>query len=144
MKIQSLGHVVVRVRNLERSEAFYRDVLGLPVCAHFNQDGMNMAFFTLGDHHDFAIAESAQLGDESKSGLDHVAFKIGNHLEDLIGAKATLDRLGIATNPIDHDVTKSLYLADPDGNGIELYVDASDAWKQDPNKLVDTFQPLNI
>jgi catechol-2,3-dioxygenase len=144
MKIKSLGHVVIRVRNLERSEAFYRDVLGLPVCAHYDQDGLKMAFFTLGDHHDFAIAENPDLGEEKGSGLDHVAFKIGTDMDDLRAAKAKMDEHGIATDPIDHDVTKSLYIADPDGNGIELYIDYSDGWKTDPNRLVDTLEPLAL
>ena len=144
MQIKSLGHVVIRVRDLQRSEAFYRDTLGLPVCAHYNKDGLNMAFFTLGDHHDFAIMENPQLGEESKSGLDHVAFKIGDHIDDLKEAKARMEQLGISTEPIDHDVTKSLYIADPDGNGIELYIDASDGWRVDPSRLVTTLEPLEL
>jgi catechol 2,3-dioxygenase len=116
----------------------------LPVCARYNKDGLNMVFFTLGNHHDFAICENSDLGDEAKSGLDHVAFKIGDRLEDLVTAKRYLDELGIETNPIDHDVTKSLYLNDPDGNGIELYIDHSDGWRTDPSRLVSTLQPLDI
>jgi catechol 2,3-dioxygenase len=144
MEIKSLGHVVIRVRDLQQSEVFYRDTLGLPVCAHYHKDGVNMAFFTLGDHHDFAIIESPNLGEETRSGLDHVAFKIGDHIDDLKEAKTKMEALGIATDPIDHDVTKSLYIADPDGNGIELYIDHSDGWKQDPNRLVDTLEPLSL
>lgn len=144
MEIKSLGHVVIRVSDLERSEAFYRDVLGLPVQTHFDKDGMKMAFFSLGDHHDFAIMESARLGEAPSSGLDHVAFKIGNSLEELVEAKRYLESNGLSTRPIDHDVTKSLYISDPDGNGIELYVDTSDAWREDPDALVRTFEPLEI
>jgi catechol 2,3-dioxygenase len=73
-----------------------------------------------------------------------VAFKIGDDLEDLVRAKRELDGLGIKNEPIDHDVTKSLYFADPDGNGIELYIDASDAWREDPDRLVSTLEPLDI
>ena len=144
MQIKSLGHVVVRVRDLARSEAFYRDTLGMPVCAHYNQDGLNMAFFSLGNHHDFAIMEHPDLGEETASGLDHVAFKIGETMEDLVDAKQRMDELGIETDPIDHDVTKSLYISDPDGNGIELYIDYSDGWKTNPNRLVDTLKPLAL
>ena len=56
MEIQSLGHVVIRVKDLQKAETFYKDVLGLHVCAHYREDGMNMAFFSLGNHHDFAIS----------------------------------------------------------------------------------------
>ena len=143
MQIKSLGHVVVKVSNLERAEAFYHDVLGLPVCAHYNEDGLNMAFFSLGNHHDFAIMESEETGDAEKSGLHHVAFKIGTSLDDLKSAKQYLEGKGVETDPIDHVVTQSLYINDPDGNGIELYVDVSDAWKADPQKVAN-IAPLAI
>lgn len=143
MNIESLGHVVIRVSDVDRSEAFYRDVLGLPVCAHFDDQGMKMAFFSLGNHHDFAIMQSSSIGDRSVSGLDHVAFKIGNDIEALQAAKAELDKRGIATDPVDHVVTKSVYLQDPDGNGIELYIDASDSWRKNPQDVAQA-EPLAI
>ena len=144
MQIKSLGHVVIRAANLARSEAFYRDVLGLPVCTHYDKDGLKVAFFTLGDHHDFAIMESPGRGDAATSGLDHVAFKIGSSLEELRLAKQYLDASGVPSKPIDHEVTQSLYINDPDGNGIELYVDVSDAWRTDPDALVRTLAPLEL
>ena len=56
MKIQSLGHVVLKVRDRAKAEAFYNGILGLPVATR--SDALNMTFFTLGGtHHDFAIAE---------------------------------------------------------------------------------------
>jgi len=143
MQIKSLGHVVIKVSNLERSEAFYRDVLGLPVCAHYDQDGLNMAFFSLGNHHDFAIMESGEIGDADHAGLHHVAFKIGNSIDDLKSAKQHLESNGVETDPIDHVVTQSLYISDPDGNGIELYVDVSDVWKEDPSTVAN-IAPLAI
>jgi catechol 2,3-dioxygenase len=143
MKIKSLGHVVIRVRDLERSEKFYSEVLGLPVCAHYLRDGLRMVFFTLGDHHDFAISENKELGDESSSGLDHVAFKIGETFQDLLDAKESMEAHGLDTMPVDHNVTKSIYISDPDGNGIELYVDSSNAWREDP-ALVAHAEPLEI
>jgi len=146
MKIKSLGHVVVRVTDREQAERFYNGVLGLPVCAHLDQDGMKMAFFSLGNHHDFAVMEVSGEGSsrsESAVGLHHVAFKIGTTLEELREAKAKLDAAGIATDPVDHEVTKSLYLKDPDGNGVELYVDASDAWRQHPERVAQ-LRPLKL
>jgi catechol 2,3-dioxygenase-like lactoylglutathione lyase family enzyme len=53
MRIHQLGHVVLKVRDRERSEQFYTEVLGLPVAAR--RDAPPMTFFTLGNHHDFAI-----------------------------------------------------------------------------------------
>lgn len=146
MKIKALGHVVVRVTDLPRAERFYGEVLGLPICARLDQDGFRMCFFTLGNHHDFAIMEVSGEGSthaESATGMHHVAFNIGTTLSELREAKAKLDAAGIATTPIDHEVTKSLYLADPDGNGVELYVDASDAWRKEPQRVAQ-LAPLEL
>ena len=138
MKITQLGHVVVRVSDVIRAEAFYAGVLGLPVCAHYNESGLRMVFFSLGNHHDFAVMEAKgakPVQDERGIGLDHVAFKIGTTLDELRDAKTKLDAAGVTTTPIDHEVTKSLYLSDPDGNGVELYIDASDVWRRDPQRV---------
>ena len=143
MEIQSLGHVVIRVSDLAKSEVFYRDVLGLSACAHYDDNGMKMAFFSLGNHHDFAIMESNQLGGKSSSGLDHVAFKIGDSFEDLLDAKTALEKHGLEMEPVDHNVTQSIYISDPDGNGIEVYVDVSSAWKENP-ELVASGEPLEL
>ena len=146
MKIKSLGHVVLRVTDRERAERFYGGVLGLPLCARLDEGGFKMAFFTLGNHHDFAVMEVSGEGSSRSAaavGLHHVAFNIGTTLDELREAKAKLDAAGIATTPIDHEVTKSLYFEDPDGNGIELYVDASDVWRREPQRVAQ-LAPLEL
>jgi len=138
MKIKSLGHVVLRVTDRDRAEKFYGGVLGLPLCARLDEGDFKMAFFTLGNHHDFAVMEVSGEGssrNESAVGLHHVAFNIGTTLDELREAKEMLGAAGIATQPIDHEVTKSLYFEDPDGNGIELYVDSSDIWRKEPQRV---------
>ncbi|HEY5105293.1 MAG TPA: VOC family protein [Caulobacteraceae bacterium] len=134
MKIKALGHVVVRVSDVARAEQFYNGLLGIPICARYDQDGMKMAFFTLGNHHDFAVTQVSGQG-AGAIGLDHVAVNIGASLGDLREARAKLEAAGIKPTPIDHDVTKSLYFDDPDGNGVELYIDASDVWRRDPQRV---------
>src|SRR5215469_10549951 len=109
MKIKSLGHVVLQVTDCERAEAFYNGLLGLPVCARLDQGGNRMTFFTLGNHHDFAVMQVSGDGAgrrASQPGLHHVAFKIGDSLDELREAKAKLDGAGVKTTPIDHEVTK--------------------------------------
>ena len=104
MKIKSLGHVVVRVTDRERAERFYGGVLGLPLCARYDKGRLKMAFFTLGNHHDFAVMEVSGEGSsrsETAVGLDHVAFNIGTRLDELREAQARLEAAGIATTPID-------------------------------------------
>jgi catechol 2,3-dioxygenase len=138
MRIQALGHVVVRVRDQASAEKFYGGILGLPIIARYDENGMKMTFFTLGNHHDFAISQVTGEGSghgENAVGLDHVAFKIGTSLDELREAKKVLESKGVVPSPVDHEVTKSLYFKDPDGNGIELYVDASDIWRREPQRV---------
>ena len=136
MRIESLGHVVIKVRDIERAEAFYGGVLGLPICARSERGPMT--FFSLGNHHDFAVlglGDEAEAAPRKAAGLAHVAFKIGNSLDELREAKRHLDDAGVECAPVDHEVTQSLYFADPDGNQVELYVDTSDVWKQEPQRV---------
>jgi len=144
MKLQQLGHVVLKVRDRERSERFYTGVLGLQVAARI--DRPPMTFFTLGNHHDLAIVEVGPDGPDPASnspGLFHVAFKIGESLDELREAKARFDEAGVGTRLSDHTVTKSIYFPDPDGNMLEVYVDASDAWRTDPQRVAD-IAPLTL
>ena len=139
MKIQSLGHVVLKVSNQARAEAFYNGILGLPIVARMK--GRAMTFFSLGNHHDFAIAaigDDAPEADKSAVGLAHVAFKIGDDLETLKEAQSHLKVAGVATRAMDHGVSQSLYFADPDGNGVEVYVDGSDIWKREPQAVANS------
>ena len=144
MKIQSLGHVVIKVRNQERAERFYNGLLGIPIAARFAP--LSMTFFTLGNHHDFAVAAVGDDGPappENSPGLVHVAFKIGTRIEELRAAKLQLEAAGIKVEAYDHEVTKSIYFDDPDGNNIELYVDTSDVWKQRPETVAQV-TPLDL
>jgi catechol 2,3-dioxygenase len=146
MKIEQLGHAVLKVRDIQRAEDFYHGVLGLPVAARLNE-GLNMTFFTLGNHHDFAILAVDPDGPDAAPngpGLFHVAFKVGDSLDQLREVKAELESAGIPIDMVaDHTVTRSIYVRDPDGNGIELYVDASDVWRTDP-QVVATLEPLTL
>ncbi len=136
MKVQCLGHVVIKVRNQERAEGFYNGLLGIPIAARL--PSYSMTFFTLGNHHDFAVAATGDGAPEAAAdapGLMHVAFKIGTQIEELRDAKAELEAKGIKVDAFDHVVTKSIYFKDPDGNEVELYVDVSDAWIRDPTAV---------
>ncbi|GAB1234857.1 VOC family protein [Ferrigenium sp. UT5] len=141
MQIKALGHIVLKVGNLERSIAFYRDTLGMKEVARYRDA---MAFFTLGDnHHDLGLM---QLGanpppaDPGAVGLYHVAFKVGDSLDELRACKAHLEAHGVGIFGMsDHGVSQSLYIQDPDGIEIELYVDANPAiWRDDPGAVLTT------
>lgn len=146
MQVKSLGHVVLKVRNLERSVAFYRDILGMKEVARYQGA---MVFFSFGsNHHDLGLlqlGEQARLPDPYSLGLYHVAFKVGDSLDELRECKAHLEKHGIQiTGMSDHAVSQSLYLTDPDGIEIELYVDADPAlWKNNPG-AVAVVKPLRL
>ena len=146
MQVEQLGHAVLKVRDIERAEGFYNGVLGLPVAARM-QDGLAMTFFTLGNHHDFAVVAVGPDGPEAAAdspGLFHVAFKVGNSVDQLRLVKKELEAAGVPIEmTADHTVSQSIYVRDPDGNGVELYVDTSDVWKTDP-QTVATIAPLDL
>ncbi len=144
MKVSSLGHVVIKVRNQQRAEAFYNGLLGIPIAARYQP--MSMTFFTLGNHHDFAVlavGDDAEEPPAKSPGLFHVAFKIGDSIDELREAKVKLQSAGLKVEAYDHTVSKSIYFNDPDGNSIEFYVDTTDAWKQDP-QLVASVAPMEL
>ena len=77
MRIQELGHVVVKVRDVQRAEHFYGKTLGIPIAGR-TAHPVPMVFFTLGHHHDFAVMELGKNGlfpDRNTAGPAHVAFK---------------------------------------------------------------------
>lgn len=149
MRVQALGHAVLKVRNLERALTFYAGVLGMPVVARATFGGRPMAFFSVsGNHHDLALAEvgeGAPLPGDDAVGLAHIALKVGDSLDDLRAARARLRTQGIEIDrTIDHRVAQSLYIRDPDGNRLELYVDAdSRLWRDDPSTVAHS-EPFDL
>ena len=79
-----------------------------------------------------------------RRGLYHIGIKVGDSLDELRAAKHELEQAGITIDGMsDHTVSQSLYLRDPDGNEIELYVDADESiWKNDPAAVLSPIKPL--
>lgn len=130
----SVGHIHLRVADLERAIAFYRDILGFELTQRF---GTSAAFLGAGGYHhhiglntwDSAGATPPPAG---HTGLYHAAFlypdraSLGAVIKQVLAAGITLD--GAA----DHGVSEAVYLRDPDGNGVELYRDrAPKDWPRD-------------
>lgn len=143
-----LGHVVLYVRELARSVTFYRDVVGLTVTGQvFNN---RAAVLTGGStHHELLLIE---VGDAPappagrRLGLYHIGFKIGENLDAL---RAALGRVQEHEAPIDgmsdHTVSQSLYVRDPDGNEIELFVDdPSVDWRESDEWMEQPVKPLHL
>lgn len=121
---QEIGHVVLRVRSLERSVPFY-ELLGF---TKVGEVAGVMAFFTAtgANHHDLALQ---QVGDRAASptpdmvGLYHVAIRLPSD-DHVRTAFRTLVKAGVhVVGSADHAVSHSLYVRDPDGIELELYAD---------------------
>ena len=131
-----IGHVHLKVADLERALGFYRDVLGFQVMQRF---GNSAAFLSAGGyHHHIGLNTWESLGGSpppaGSTGLYHTAIlypdraALGNALRRVQQAGIRLD--GAA----DHGVSEALYLRDPDQNGVELYRDRPmDEWPRQPD-----------
>jgi catechol 2,3-dioxygenase len=146
MKAHYLGHVVFYVKELERSLAFYRDLLGFKEVGRIF--GGAAAALTSGrTHHELLLIEVGEAPAPPRGrrlGLYHIGIKIGDSLEELRAAKRALEQAGVPISGMsDHTVSQSLYLHDPDGNEVELYVDADEAiWKRNPAAVLSPIKPL--
>ena len=148
MKVHYLGHVVFYVKDLDQSLAFYRDLLGFQEVGRiFN--GAAAALTAGRTHHELLLI---QVGDVPgpppgpRRGLYHIGIKVGDNLDELRATKRDLERAGITIAGMsDHTVSQSLYLHDPDGNEVELYVDADESvWKNNPAAVVSPIKPLRL
>jgi catechol 2,3-dioxygenase len=123
-----IGHVHLKVSDLDRSVAFYRDALGLALNADLRALGVPAAFLAAGDyHHHIALNTFEGAGatppPPGHTGLFHVAIVYPDHealaraVEQVLACGATVD------GGRDHGGTVSVYLRDPDRHGLELYYD---------------------
>ena len=143
-----LGHVVYYVRDLQASLRFYTDVVGLPVSGRiFNG---RAALLTGGrTHHELLLIEVGEASGPlagKRIGLYHVGWKIGNRLDDLKAARDRIEQLGYSLDGMaDHTISQSLYLRDPDGNEVELFIDNPEYdWQNDTSWMEAPVKPLEL
>ncbi len=124
IQARKLGHVVLKVRDAQRSKEFYTNALGLKLAYEDRERGA--VFLSFGtQHHDLALFQLATgaAPDATQPGLHHMAWQLGS-FEELQAAHRELRALGIPVeSTIEHNVTRSVYFHDPDGNRVELYCD---------------------
>ncbi len=148
MKIKELGHVVLYVRDIERSRAFYRDVLGFREV--FAVPSRMAAYSSGRTHHELLLigvgADAEPIPAGRRVGMYHFGLKVGDSDDELREAAARLREAGTEiAGATDHGVTHSLYLADPDGNEIELYIDVPGVdWKTNPSMVGAPPRPLRL
>lgn len=143
-----IGHVHLKVADLERALAFYRDVLGFQLTQRF---GRQAAFLSAGGyHHHIGLNTWESAGGPppppGATGLYHLAIlyptraELADAVRRLTQAKIPLE--GAA----DHGVSEAIYLRDPDGNGVELYGDKpKEQWPHSPDGGLAMFtHPLDF
>jgi len=143
-----VGHVHLKVADLERAIGFYSGVLGFEITQRY---GTQAAFLSAGGyHHHIGLNTWESHGGKAPApgttGLYHVAFlypsraALGDALKRLLDAGIKLE------GATDHGVSESLYLRDPDGNGVELYRDRPESeWPRSiDGELTMVTKPLNL
>ncbi|MYC06472.1 MAG: VOC family protein [Chloroflexi bacterium] len=141
-KPKQLGHLVLRVRDLEASEQWYSEVLGLHTT---NKRPGSMIFMSAkeGSSHELALVSvgpDAPGPEESRVGLYHFAWEMES-LEDLQELYAHMKAKDVNIGGIgDHGISLGVYLFDPDGNEIEVYYEMSEEhWPEDSDLFSGEF-----
>ncbi len=143
-----IGHVHLKVSDLERSIAFYHGVLGFDITQRM---GDSAAFLSAGGyHHHIGLntweSKNGAPPPRSATGLFHVAILYPTR-KQLADAVRRLANAGIVLDgAADHGVSEAIYLRDPDGNGVELYTDRpAEQWPRDENgNLEMVTDPLDM
>lgn len=143
-----IGHVHLKVADLERAIGFYRDVLGFKLTQRY---GTSAAFLSAGGyHHHIGLNTWESAGGlppgEGTTGLFHLAILYPTRAELADGLRRLRDAGIPLDGASDHGVSEALYLRDPDGNGVELYWDRPpEEWPRTPDGELAMFtQALNL
>jgi catechol 2,3-dioxygenase len=131
-----IGHVHLKVSDLDRSLAFYHELLGFEITQRY---GSQAVFISAGGyHHHIGLntwhSKGAGPAPENAPGLYHTAILYATRKDLAVILKRLLEAKYPLTGASDHGVSEALYLDDPDGNGVELYWDKpKDEWPVDAN-----------
>jgi catechol 2,3-dioxygenase len=131
-----IGHVHLKVSDLDRSLAFYHELLGFEITQHY---GSQAVFISAGGyHHHIGLntwhSKGSGPAPENAPGLYHTAILYATRKDLAVILKRLLEAKYPLTGASDHGVSEALYLDDPDGNGVELYWDKpKEQWPVDAN-----------
>jgi catechol 2,3-dioxygenase len=149
-----IGHVHLRVSDLALATGFYRDALGFEVTAYGPDFGLPGAAFLAagGYHHHIGLntwtSEGGGPPPDGHTGLHHLALVYPGRHELGLAVRRLVDQGHPIDGAEDHGATVSVYLRDPDGNGIELYYDRPrEAWfgpRGEPVLKAEPFDPLDL
>ncbi|MEO7394445.1 MAG: VOC family protein [Chitinophagaceae bacterium] len=137
-----IGHVHLKVANVQRALAFYCDLLGFELQVAY---GDEVAFISAGGyHHHIGLntwySKNASPAPLRSAGLFHTAILYPTRKDLAVAYKRLLDAGYPLTGTADHGVSEALYLNDPDENGVELYCDKpSDEWPKKADGSLDMY-----
>ena len=143
-----IGHVHLTVSDLDRALAFYRDVLGFEVTAHYGREAVFLS--AGGYHHHIGLNTWAGRGAPppapGTTGLYHFAILFPDRRALAAAVRRVIDHGVRLEGASDHGVSEAIYLRDPDGNGVELYRDRPEAeWPRAPDGSIAMHtRPLDI
>ncbi len=150
IQARKLGHLVLKVRDAGKSKDFYTRTLGLKVAHEDLAQGT--VFLSFGrEHHELALFQLAtgEAPDATQPGLHHMAWQLGawqlGSFEELRAAHRELKAMGVPVEAtIEHNVTRSIYFPDPDGNRVELYCDMVEHGFETMRTLGPRRDPLDL
>jgi catechol 2,3-dioxygenase len=143
-----IGHVHLKVADLERALKFYRDLLGFDVMQYY---GNSAVFISAGGyHHHIGLntwySKNGSPPPGGSTGLFHTAILYPTRKDLAVALKRLIDAKYPLTGASDHGVSEAIYLDDPDGNGVELYWDRTKVeWPRDEKgELLMITEPLDL
>ncbi len=150
-----VSHLVLNVRDLERAHRFWTEIVGFKQVGEIGRIKMRFYAGSGGNHHDLALMEVAdptavaeqgdrmKLAGATKLGLNHVAIRMPNE-EAWDRQRHYLTAKGIPFDyRIEHGMSRSVYITDPDGHGIEILYDLPrEQWEADVNAALNFAQAL--
>lgn len=143
-----IGHVHLKVADIERSLKFYRDLLGFEVQQYY---GDSAVFISAGGyHHHIGLntwqSKGAGPAPVNTAGLFHTAILFPSRKDLALALKRLIDANYPLTGASDHGVSEAIYMNDPDRNGVELYWDKpKEQWPKDENgKLMMVTESLDL
>lgn len=144
----SIGHVHLKVADLDRSLGFYRDLLGFEVTQHYGEEAVFLS--AGGYHHHIGLntwaSKDAPPAPHRAAGLFHVAILYPGRRELAWALRWLLEAEYPIDGASDHGVSEAIYLRDPDGNGVELAADRPrEEWPHDEDGGLAMFtRPLDV
>ena len=143
-----IGHIHLKVADLDRALAFYRDLLGFSLITMY---GNEAAFISAGGyHHHIGLntwySKDAPPAPTRAAGLFHTAILYPTRRDLAVALKRLIDAKYPITGASDHGVSEAIYLNDPDHNGVELYWDRPKVeWPLKPDSSIEMYtHPLDL